>query len=254
MPTDLLSYTEHGSGPPLVLVHGVMITGEMFAPVIDALATRHRLVVPDLRGHGRSRRLPPPYTVAQLAADVARLLDHLGIASAAVLGYSQGGAVAQQFALDYPWRCSRLILACTYAHNMATVRETIEGHLAPWLIRLLGMPRFARLVISQGLKGVERTRAEWVVGLIADQDPALMIAAWRAAMAFDSRGWLGAIACPTLVIAAADDHAVPFHHATMLHDGIRGSRLVVIDRADHALIWMRPDALVRVIDADLLNG
>jgi 3-oxoadipate enol-lactonase len=246
MSTDRLHYTEHGSGPPLVLVHGVMITGEMFAPVVDALAARHRLIVPDLRGHGRSRHLPPPYTVPQLAADLARLLDHLGIESAAVLGYSQGGAVAQQLVLDDPRRVTRLVLACTYSYNMATLRETIEGHVAPWLISLLGMPRFARLVISQGLKGVEKTRAAWVVGLIADQDPSLMIAAWRAAMAFDSRRRLGEIACPTLVVAGADDHAVPFHHAKMLHDGIRGSQIVVIDRADHALIWMRPDELVRV--------
>jgi 3-oxoadipate enol-lactonase len=247
MPTPLLHYTEHGSGPPLVLVHGVMITGEMFAPVIESLAARHRLIVPDLRGHGRSRHLPPPYTVSQLAADVAHLLDHLEIESAAVLGYSQGGAIAQQVALDYPRRCTRLVLACTYAYNMATMRETIEGHVAPWLVRVLGMSRFARLVIAQGLKGVEKTRADWVVGLIADQDPSLMIAAWRAAMAFDSRQRLGEISCPTLVVAGADDHAVPFHHAKRLHDGIRGSRLIVIDRADHALIWMRPDELARVV-------
>jgi 3-oxoadipate enol-lactonase len=248
MPTPLLHYAEHGSGPPLVLVHGVMITGEMFAPVVEALAARHRLIVPDLRGHGRSRHLPPPYTVPQLAADVARLLDHLGIESAAVLGYSQGGAVAQQFALDYPRRCRCLVLACTYAYNMATMRESIEGRVAPWLVRILGMPRFARLVIAQGLRGVEKTRADWVVRLIADQDPALMIAAWRAAMAFDSRRRLGEIACPTLVVAGADDHAVPFHHAQMLHDGIRRSQLVVIDHADHALIWMRPGELARVVD------
>lgn len=77
--SDLLHFTERGSGPPLLLVHGVMITGEMFQPVLDRLAARHRVIVPDLRGHGRSRRLPPPYTVAQLAVDLSRLLDHLGI-------------------------------------------------------------------------------------------------------------------------------------------------------------------------------
>src|SRR5512136_1231647 len=92
----LVYFTERGSGPPLLLVHGLMMTGEMFKPVIEHFATRHRVIVPDLRGHGRSRELPPPYTAAQLASDLARLLDHLGIKSAAVLGYSQGGAIAQQ--------------------------------------------------------------------------------------------------------------------------------------------------------------
>lgn len=231
-----------------MLVHGLMITGEMFAPVIEQFAARHRVIVPDLRGHGRSRRLPPPYTAAQLASDLARLLDHLEIGSTAVLGYSHGGAIAQQFVFDHPERCSRLVLACTYAFNMATVREKLEGRLMPLLINVLGMRRLAKLVVSQGLTQLDKKRAGWVVGLIADQDRDAMVAAWRAAMAFDSRRRLAEIRCPTLVIAAANDAAVPFHHARMLHDGIAGSRLVVIDGANHALIWMRPDAFVQVAD------
>jgi pimeloyl-ACP methyl ester carboxylesterase len=96
--SQLLYFTERGSGLPLLLVHGLMVTGEMFEPVVGRLATRHRVIVPDLRGHGSSRGLPPPYTAAQLAADLARLLDHLGVDATAVLGYSQGGAIAQQLA------------------------------------------------------------------------------------------------------------------------------------------------------------
>src|SRR4051812_18327506 len=113
LPKGHLYFTERGSGPPLLLVHGVMITGEMFEPVIERLATRHRVIVPDLRGHGQSRGLPPPYTAVQLAADLSNLLDHLNIDRTAVLGYSQGGAIAQQLVLDDPKRCSRLTLACT---------------------------------------------------------------------------------------------------------------------------------------------
>src|SRR6266571_7342538 len=93
---------------PLLLVHGLMVSGEMFEPVIDHFAATRRVIVPDLRGHGRSRGLPPPYTAAQLASDLSRLLDHLGIDSTAVLGYSQGGAIAQQLVLDDPSRCSHL--------------------------------------------------------------------------------------------------------------------------------------------------
>jgi 3-oxoadipate enol-lactonase len=244
----LLSFTERGSGPPLLLVHGVMISGGMFEPVVEHFAARHRVIVPDLRGHGRSRGLPPPCTVAQLASDLARLLDHLHIDSAAVLGYSQGGAVAQQVALDYPTRCTRLVLACTYAFNMATVRERIEGHLVPVLLKVLGMRTFARLVISRGLKQVGRERAQWVTGLIAEQDGRLMAAAWREAMAFDSRHRLAEIKCPTLVVAGSADDAVPLHHAQMLHAGIAGSKLVVIDGGDHALIWARPGDFVNAVD------
>jgi 3-oxoadipate enol-lactonase len=148
--SGLIAFREQGSGPALFLVHGLMISGEMFEPVIGKFAVRHRVIVPDLRGHGRSRSLPPPYSTAQHAADLSRLLGHLGIDQAAVLGYSQGGAAAQQLALDYPQRCGRLVLACTYAFNMATLRERLEGNLVPLLLRILGMRVFARLVLSQG--------------------------------------------------------------------------------------------------------
>jgi 3-oxoadipate enol-lactonase len=245
--SDLLYFTERGSGSPLLLVHGLMVTGEMFNPVIEHFAARHRVIVPDLRGHGRSRGLPPPYTAAQLASDLARLLDHLGIDSTAVLGYSQGGAIAQQLVLDHPKRCDRLVLACTYAFNMATPRERLEGHLAPLLIRVLSLRRFAKL-ISQATKQLDKERADWLSGLIAGQDQKLMLTAWKETMAFDSRRRLAEIRCPTLVVAGSNDVGVPIHHAKMLHDGIPGSQLVIIDGADHALIWTHSDEFMRVTD------
>src|SRR5437879_1582843 len=176
---ERLYFTERGSGHPLLLVHGLMVTGDMFAPVLDRFASNHRVIVPDLRGHGRSRALPPPYTARQLAADLAGLLQQLGIESTAILGYSQGGAIAQQLALDWPAYCDRLVLACTYAFNMATPREQVEGHVTPFLMRVLGPRRFAKVVVSQGAKELGKEGAEWLAGLIADQDPTLMIAAWK---------------------------------------------------------------------------
>jgi 3-oxoadipate enol-lactonase len=225
-----------------------MVTGEMFEPVIEHLAIRHHLIIPDLRGHGRSRGLPPPYSAGQLASDLSRLLADLSINSTAVLGYSQGGAIAQQLVLDHPAQCERLVLVCTYAFNMATARERLEGNLAPRLIQLLGIRRFAKVIISQGAKHLGRERADWLTNLIADQDPRLMVTAWRETMAFDSRRRLAEIRCPTLVVAGSNDQAVPTNHAKMLNQGIPGSRLVIIDGADHALIWTHPDELVRVTD------
>jgi pimeloyl-ACP methyl ester carboxylesterase len=244
--SDLLYFTERGSGSPLLLVHGLMVTGEMFEPVIEHFATRHRVIVPDLRGHGRSRGLGPPYTAVQLASDLSRLLDHLGIDSTAVLGYSHGGAIAQQLALDYPTRCNRLVLACTYAFKMASFRERLEGYLVPLLFKLFGMRRFAHLAVSRRQLGKER--ADWVVGVVGNQDRKLMVSAWRGAIAFDSRRRLAEIKCPTLVLAASNDKTVPRHHAKMLHDGITGSQLVVIGGATHVLIWTHPDQFVRATD------
>jgi pimeloyl-ACP methyl ester carboxylesterase len=98
------------------------------------------------------------------------------------------------------------------------------------------------------LKNVSQDRADHFVGLIAGQDRTLMLSAWKEAMAFDSRPRLAEIACPTLVIAAADDQGVPIHHARMLHEGITGSELIIVEGAGHALLWTHPDELVRVVD------
>jgi pimeloyl-ACP methyl ester carboxylesterase len=252
--SDGLYFSERGSGPPLLLVHGLMVTGEMFAPVLDRFAATHRVIVPDLRGHGRSRALPPPYTAQRLAADLVAVLQQLGVASTAVLGYSQGGAIAQQLALDWPQQCSRLVLGCTYAYNMATPREQVEGHVAPLLVRVLGPRRFAQLGVSLGAKELSKERAAWLVNLMANQDRKQMVAAWHETMAFDSRRRLAEIMCPTLIVAGADDQAVPMHHARMLHEGIRGSQLVVIEGAGHTLIWTHSDAFVRVTEEFLLSS
>jgi 3-oxoadipate enol-lactonase len=244
----LVHYTERGQGPALLLVHGLMVTGEMFDPVLDKLASHHRVVVPDLRGHGRSRHLPRASTVADLAADLSRLLDHLEIRSAAVLGYSNGGTVAQQLAADHAERCTRLVLACTYAYNMATPREWVEGHLGPLLIRLVGMPRLARVIVAPVSDELGADRARWLANLMAGQDRTLMLEAWRTMMRFDSRPWLGRISCPTLVVAASADSGVPAHHARTLHRGIPHAQLAVVDGAQHTLIWTHTEQFLTIVE------
>jgi pimeloyl-ACP methyl ester carboxylesterase len=246
--SEFLYYFEAGSGSPLLLIHGLMMTGEMFRPVIEHFSFSHRVIVPDLRGHGQSRILPPPYAIGQLAADLARLLDHLDIETISVLGYSNGGAVAQQFALDFPKRCNRLVLACTYAFNMATFREWIEGHIFSFFIRIFGLKWFANLGKSKLKKQLSEEQAVWFANIISNQDLKLMSLAWRQMMKFDSRQRLAEIKCPTLIIAGSNDDAVPIHHAKMLHKGIIGSQLTIIDGADHLLMWTFPDKFLRAAD------
>jgi pimeloyl-ACP methyl ester carboxylesterase len=127
-----------GNGPPLVLLHGLAVSGEMYAPIVPALARSYRLLIPDLRGQGASASLPGPYTPEQLTTDLAGLLRHLGLRRAAVLGYSQGGPIALQLVHDRPDLVGRLILVCSYAFNMASRRERFEGRLVPWMFRILG--------------------------------------------------------------------------------------------------------------------
>jgi len=246
---------QSGAGPPLLLIHGLMVSGAMYRGVVPAFATHYRVIVPDLRGHGRSGALPEPYSVEQLARDLAQLLDELQVDAAHVLGYSQGGVVAQQFARDYPRRVRGLILGCTYAYNMLSRRERVEGMLAPWLVRIQGMRGVARLLFSGGGGGsrLPPGSAWWLEGLLTANDTGRMVAAVEAMKAFDSRPWLQQITCPTLVIAGAEDRAVPLAHAQMLAQGIPGAQLRVVDGAGHTLIWTHTDIFVQAVEAFLTS-
>jgi pimeloyl-ACP methyl ester carboxylesterase len=241
-----------GTGPPLLLVHGLMVSGAMYAPVLPALTSNHRVIVPDLRGHGNSGALPGPYNVEQLAQDLAQLLDDLQIDALDVVGYSQGGAVIQQFAHDYPKRVRRLVIACTFANNMLSRREQLEGMISPWLVRILGLRRMARLAVhGAGGQHISAGTAHWLEDILAANDKARMIEAVEAMKAFDSRPWLHQITCPTLVIAGAQDAAVPLVHAQMLSEGIPNAQLQVVDGAGHFLIFTHSDIFLRAVEAFL---
>jgi 3-oxoadipate enol-lactonase len=243
-----------GDGAPLLLIHGAMVSGAMYDPVLPALTKHYRIIVPDQRGHGRSGALPGPYHMEQLAHDLAQLLDDLQVDAINVLGYSQGGAVAQQFAHDYPERVHSLTLCCTFAYNLLSRREQMESTLSPLLIRILGVRRMGRLAIENG--GGQRVppeSARWLEEIIAANDTARMVAAVKAMNAFDGRTWLHQITCPTLVIAGAEDNAVPPAHAQMLTQGIPGAQLRVIDDAGHFLIFSHTDIFIQTVEAFLAS-
>ena len=105
-----LYYEEHGSGEPLVLLHGGVAGSEIFAPMLPALAAGRRVIAVDLQGHGRTAEIDRPLRPELLAADVAALIEQLGLDRADVLGYSLGGAVAFRLAVEHPERVRRLIL------------------------------------------------------------------------------------------------------------------------------------------------
>ncbi|HEX2844099.1 MAG TPA: alpha/beta fold hydrolase, partial [Candidatus Limnocylindria bacterium] len=104
-----LYYESHGSGRPMVLLHGGLGSGEMFGPTLPALAANHRVIVVDLQGHGRTADIDRPLDPRLMADDVAALIDHLGLDRPDVVGYSLGGGVAMQVAFKHPDRVRRLV-------------------------------------------------------------------------------------------------------------------------------------------------
>src|SRR5258708_34425446 len=113
-----LYYEVRGSGRPLVLLHGgVMTIGLTFGPLLELLATGRQVIAVESQGHGHTAITDRPMTIEALAGDVLALLDHLGIAEADVFGLSLGGLVAYAVALSAPDRVGRLIIASADAHR-----------------------------------------------------------------------------------------------------------------------------------------
>lgn len=239
----MLYYIEKGDGPPLVLIHGLMMSSAMFAGVMPAFAKTHRVICPDLRGHGKSAGLGPPYTTTQLAQDVVELLDALGVDSFDLFGYSNGGIVAECLAATYPRRVRRLVLGCAYAYNRGSFREKIEAAISPWLIRLLGMKGFARFMFSQTPQ-IGTKQAASLAKIMSSNDKALMLTAMHEGLFFDARPLLSKIEAPTLIIAGGKDVAVPMHHAQELAAGITRATLDVLPEGTHALIWTDPEDVI----------
>ena len=231
-----------GTGPSLLLVHGLLLNGDMFQPILEGLADDYRILAPDLRGFGRSGHLPPPYTVKQHADDLAQLLACLSISSTVVLGYSQGGTVAQQLALDYPSLVSHLVLCCTFACNRLTWQEKLEGLVMPSLVWLSSARQLAKMV-----KGLTPTQEKQFELMVASNHKSHMVEATKEMLRFDSRHRLGKIKCPTLVLAGAVDTAVPLHHAHMLAHGIPDAKLTIVPHAGHEMIWTHGAQLVEIV-------
>ena len=97
-----LYFETHGDGRPLILLHGGLMSGETFGPVLPLLAERHQVVAVDLQGHGRTADIDRPIDVRLMADDIAALIDHLGLDQPDIVGYSLGGGVALHTAAKYP--------------------------------------------------------------------------------------------------------------------------------------------------------
>ncbi|WND32835.1 alpha/beta hydrolase (plasmid) [Streptomyces sp. BB1-1-1] len=108
-----LHFEEHGSGQPLILLHGGLGAGEMFAPLVPALSESRRVILVDLQGHGRTADIDRSLRPELMADDIVALIKHLGVEQADLLGYSTGADVALRVAIQHPHAVRRLVVVST---------------------------------------------------------------------------------------------------------------------------------------------
>lgn len=164
-----IHYLERGQGEALLLIHGLGCSGADWALQIAALEKKYRVIVPDLPGCGQSPAPCDGYGIASQAGTLWRLLEHLGVASVNLVGFSLGGAVALEMAAAHPDLVPRLALINSLAtYRPHTLRKWLETYLAACLVQLLGTPRAASLMARRLFpKGGQRALREHAVKVLS---------------------------------------------------------------------------------------
>ena len=221
--------------PIVVFSNSIGTTLDMWDGQVPALAERYRCLRYDTRGHGRSPVVDRPVGIADLADDLAGLLDALDIAKAHVVGLSLGGMTAQAFALNYPDRLDRLVLMATAAclpppeawrARAATVRAQGMGGIVEAVIPRWFTPPF----IQRAPDRVAAVRERFLAN-----DPRGYAYCCEAIAAMDLRPAISRIAAPTMILAGADDPATPVAMMVEIRDRIAGAMLQVLPEAAHLL-------------------
>jgi 3-oxoadipate enol-lactonase len=146
----IISYRVRGRGEPLLLIHGLGSSGADWEAQVRALERRFRVIIPDLPGTGFSTPLPPGFSIADIAATLWMFLDQLGVARTNIAGFSLGGAVGLEMALQRPQAVARLgLINSLITYRIDHWRKWLEARLPPILIRLLGIKRAARFAAAR---------------------------------------------------------------------------------------------------------
>jgi 3-oxoadipate enol-lactonase len=203
-----LFYERIGEGPPLLLIHGLGSSGDDWAFQREDFSRDHTLIMPDLRGSGRSAKPSGPYSITQFATDLWRLLDMIDVESTDILGFSLGGAIALEMALMRPERVRRLILCNALAnYRTDTWRKWLEAHLQIAMVRTLGLRRTARLIADRLFPHEDQApKRQRVVDVVGANTKIAYLSTVHALIGWSAIERLHTLHCPTLIIAAEHDY------------------------------------------------
>jgi pimeloyl-ACP methyl ester carboxylesterase len=258
------SYRMAGSGPALVLLHGVTCSSKTWEEVIPELAKHFTVIAPDLLGHGESAKPINEYSSGAYACNVRDLLLELGHTRVTLVGHSLGGGIAMQFSYQFPEMTERLVLMSSGGlgrelHAMLRM-AALPGAAAvlPWLCssRLRSVvDGGARLLGRTGLRASTDVREVWRgFGTLGDADTrraflhtmrTVVDVGGQRASAVD-RLYLAA-QMPTLIVWGENDKIIPMSHAETAHAGIEGSRLEIFRGAGHFPYLDEPARFVSVL-------
>jgi pimeloyl-ACP methyl ester carboxylesterase len=203
----------HGSGRPLILLHGGLGSGDMFGPILPAFAEHRQVITPDLQGHGRTADIDRPLDIRLMADDIAALIDHLGLDRPDLVGYSLGGGVAFLTAVKYPEKVGKLVMASAHINSDAMPAE---------------MEVQQRQVNAAAAEFMKDTPMFQLYQEVAPrpEDFGRLLDKIGESMAkpFDFSAELRAIQVPTLIVCADADMAPPSHYVEMfklLDGGLR---------------------------------
>jgi pimeloyl-ACP methyl ester carboxylesterase len=239
----------------VVLLHGFPFNHTMWREQSEALRATHRVVAPDLRGHGGTQVVSGPATMEEMARDVAALLDELRLSRVVLGGLSMGGYVALAFARLFPERVRALILADTRPQGDTEEGKRMREETAERALRE-GMRPVADAMLPKLLapETIERRPqvAAHVRQMIMETEPAGAAAALRGmAVRHDQTEFLRAIVAPTLIIVGSVDVLTPPADAELMQREIHAARLAVIEGAGHVSNLEQPAEFNRALEGFL---
>jgi len=239
-----IGYDEAGSGTPVVLLHGFPFNRTMWSEQIEALTPRHRVLAPDLRGHGETTASGSA-TMEEMAGDIAGLMEKLNISRAAVCGLSMGGYVALALYRMFPLRARALVLADTRpgadteeaqanreVQAQKALQEGMAGLADAMLPKLLSPKTVARnpAVVARVREMILKTNPEGAAAALRGM-----------AQRRNQTSFLSRVVTPALIVVGREDMITPPDEAELMHKEIGGSRLAVIEDAGHVSNLEQPE-------------
>lgn len=259
-----MSYLDSGSGPAVLFVHGLLGSHRNWAHLIDRLDDTHRVIVPDLFGHGASAKPVGDYSLGAHAGTLRDLLDRLGVERVTLVGHSLGGGISLEFCYLFPERVERLVLVGSggLGREVSPLLRSATLPGAEWVLPVIASGWLLNRVHSVGRA---LSKAGWRPGSdltaiwqgftsLGDADSRrAFLATTRAVVdpggqSVSARDFLpDVIGMPTLVVWGTRDRMIPAWHATTAHSAIPGCRVELFEGAGHFPHLDEPDRFADVL-------